>query len=325
MAADDKGKWYFFNDAEVKPFDPSQLAAECFGGETTSKTYDSASEKFMDLSFEKTNSAYMLFYERKKSSKRKKTGDSSVATSSVDVENNELFQSIWRDNMQFIADRYTFDTSYFEFMWQMCETLPQSHVNRSLSLTAVSANSQVHMQATQLAVSHLLDTYIHSKDKASMLNWNDLLLRQFAASSLACHWFVTHLIATDMHWCKKLLLKCPNMSLRHIFHRILLNVLVVLLPSESELVERFLCSYLDLLDYAVANKCNVKLMHEYFGLLCDLAKSVEACHMMLRLDTVQRSVKFYMLNRQPKRVNTETIVGLTNGGLDNEKQEMKTK
>ena len=26
---------YLFNDAEVKPFDPSQIASECFGGEVT--------------------------------------------------------------------------------------------------------------------------------------------------------------------------------------------------------------------------------------------------------------------------------------------------
>lgn len=30
-----KDKWFFFNDAEVKPFDPNQLASECFGGEMT--------------------------------------------------------------------------------------------------------------------------------------------------------------------------------------------------------------------------------------------------------------------------------------------------
>ena len=33
-------RWYFvcrylFNDAEVKPFDPAQIASECFGGEMT--------------------------------------------------------------------------------------------------------------------------------------------------------------------------------------------------------------------------------------------------------------------------------------------------
>lgn len=30
-----RDKWFLFNDAEVKPFDPSQIAAECFGGEMT--------------------------------------------------------------------------------------------------------------------------------------------------------------------------------------------------------------------------------------------------------------------------------------------------
>jgi ubiquitin carboxyl-terminal hydrolase 34 len=28
-------RWFLFNDAEVKVFDPSQIAAECFGGEMT--------------------------------------------------------------------------------------------------------------------------------------------------------------------------------------------------------------------------------------------------------------------------------------------------
>merc|ERR1719158_1026495 len=59
-----KDKWYSFNDAEVKSFDPNQIASECFGGEMNSRTYDQVTDKFMDLSIEKTNSAYMLFYER---------------------------------------------------------------------------------------------------------------------------------------------------------------------------------------------------------------------------------------------------------------------
>lgn len=28
-------RWLLFNDAEVKPFDPAHIAAECFGGEMT--------------------------------------------------------------------------------------------------------------------------------------------------------------------------------------------------------------------------------------------------------------------------------------------------
>ena len=30
-----ENSWYLFNDAEVKNFDPAQIAAECFGGEMT--------------------------------------------------------------------------------------------------------------------------------------------------------------------------------------------------------------------------------------------------------------------------------------------------
>lgn len=33
-----RDKWFLFNDAEVKPFDPNQIAAECFGGEMTVRT-----------------------------------------------------------------------------------------------------------------------------------------------------------------------------------------------------------------------------------------------------------------------------------------------
>jgi ubiquitin carboxyl-terminal hydrolase 34 len=33
--AGSRDKWFLFNDAEVKPFDPNQIAAECFGGEMT--------------------------------------------------------------------------------------------------------------------------------------------------------------------------------------------------------------------------------------------------------------------------------------------------
>lgn len=64
LHGDQQDRWFLFNDAEVKQFDPSQIEAECFGGEMTSKTYDTIAEKYLDFSFEKTNSAYMLFYER---------------------------------------------------------------------------------------------------------------------------------------------------------------------------------------------------------------------------------------------------------------------
>ncbi|KAG8239783.1 hypothetical protein J437_LFUL019423, partial [Ladona fulva] len=38
-------KWFLFNDAEVKPFDPDQIAAECFGGEMTALRHHSEDGK----------------------------------------------------------------------------------------------------------------------------------------------------------------------------------------------------------------------------------------------------------------------------------------
>lgn len=120
-------KWLLFNDAEVKPFDPNQIAAECFGGEMTSKTYDSVTDKFMDFSFEKTNSAYMLFYERCPVSVS--TPDSSECPPSTALGvtrtpsptpnttfelNKELEDWIWQDNMHFIQDKNIFEHTYFK-------------------------------------------------------------------------------------------------------------------------------------------------------------------------------------------------------------------
>ena len=59
----EEDRWYLFNDAEVRVFDPDQLADECFGGDQP-KQFEHPGERYLDFGLEKTNSAYMLFYER---------------------------------------------------------------------------------------------------------------------------------------------------------------------------------------------------------------------------------------------------------------------
>ena len=168
-------KWYSFNDAEVKQFDPSQIATECFGGEMNSRTYDQGTDKFMDLSIEKTNSAYMLFYERVTYGDINEAGPSSCATSSqtVTTENKpigfvaegredistkedartsfnlsqDLEEWIWKDNMNFIQDNNIFDHTYFNFMWQMVGYIPTT-LNphpRTSSSTFPSTSSSMGM------------------------------------------------------------------------------------------------------------------------------------------------------------------------------------
>lgn len=51
-------RWYSFNDADVRAWDPSQMAAECFGGELTRQQYDNIADKYLDLSFEKVGATF---------------------------------------------------------------------------------------------------------------------------------------------------------------------------------------------------------------------------------------------------------------------------
>lgn len=85
------------------------------------KTYDAVTEKFMDFSFEKTHSAYMLFYERCDPNEK----DVLAETPNIEL-SQELADWIWHDNIQFLHDKHVFDTTYFNFMWLICSNIPPS-------------------------------------------------------------------------------------------------------------------------------------------------------------------------------------------------------
>lgn len=112
------------------------------------KTYDSVTDKFLDFSFEKTNSAYMLFYERSPIPKDSMSamvlaaqsmslpGGSSSSSHhnrvpvpipsptvmstvpAVEVPTFELSKEledwIWMDNTQFLQDKNIFEHTYFK-------------------------------------------------------------------------------------------------------------------------------------------------------------------------------------------------------------------
>ena len=81
-------------------------------------------DKFMDLSIEKTNSAYMLFYEKVDASDDEVTAGPSTETEVMGSSRGEdekgtfdlspaLEEWIWQDNKNFIQDNNIFDHSYF--------------------------------------------------------------------------------------------------------------------------------------------------------------------------------------------------------------------
>jgi ubiquitin carboxyl-terminal hydrolase 34 len=104
-------------------------------------------EKYLDFSFEKTNSAYMLFYERRSSDKKEKTHLSNIpGCSTQDIKTSDENSSnenhaegkispvmdqqkavkkrsllskdledwIWQDNRHYLEDRNIFEHTYFK-------------------------------------------------------------------------------------------------------------------------------------------------------------------------------------------------------------------
>ncbi|KAK7104124.1 hypothetical protein V1264_018890 [Littorina saxatilis] len=300
--------WLLCNDAEVKPFDASQLAIECFGGEMTSKTYDSVSDKFLDLSFEKTNSAYMLFYKRVEKEPKSRKYNFELCP--------ELAEWIWQDNMQFLKDKNLFEHSYFNFMWQVCGYLPSTMPKCRDELNP--ASNVTLLQATQLTASFVLETLIHSKEKPTMLQWIETLTKQFIACPEACEWFINHM-AEDDWWPIQILIKCPNHVVRQLFYRLLIHVTSLLRGEHAKLymqpnvtgedgeydvselgnrscVTRFIKKLLSIIEHV---RPHSKYLTEYFLFLLEFAKlGEEECSFLTNINCISTMVQFYMGQKQ---------------------------
>uniref|UniRef100_W5NGU5 Ubiquitin carboxyl-terminal hydrolase 34 n=1 Tax=Lepisosteus oculatus TaxID=7918 RepID=W5NGU5_LEPOC len=306
-------KWYLFNDAEVKPFDSAQLASECFGGEMTTKTYDSVTDKFMDFSFEKTHSAYMLFY------KRVEPEEESGKDLKFDV-SPDLLEWIWHDNMQFLQDKNIFEHTYFGFMWQLCSIIPST----------LPDPKAISLMTAKLSTSFVLETFIHSKEKPTMLQWIELLTKQFNNSQAACEWFLDRM-ADDNWWPMQILIKCPNQIVRQMFQRLCIHVIQRLRPVHAHLylqpgmedgsddmdgpvedigsrscVTRFVKTLLSIMEHGV--KPHSKHLTEYFAFLYEFAKmGEEESQFLLSLQAISIMVHFYMGTKGPENPQVEVL------------------
>ena len=165
-----------------------------------SRTYDQVTDKFLDLSIEKTNSAYMLFYERVNRGPIGEAGPSSEASNSPGKGPSlarevrlspDLEEWIWADNRNFIQDNNIFDHTYFNFMWQMVQFLPTT-----LSKEADGAADDITLMSAKLATAFFLETFIHAKEKLNIVQWVEVLTKQLDSSGPACRWTIKYFVAS---------------------------------------------------------------------------------------------------------------------------------
>lgn len=67
-----------------------------------------------------------------------------------------------------------------------------------------------------------------------MVQWVELVTKQFNACQEACVWFLEHM-ANDTWWPVQVLLKCPNQMVRQMFQRLCIHVIQRLKQSHSSL------------------------------------------------------------------------------------------
>lgn len=67
-----------------------------------------------------------------------------------------------------------------------------------------------------------------------MVQWVELVTKQFNACQEACIWFLEHM-SKDTWWPVQVLLKCPNQMVRQMFQRLCIHVIQRLKQSHSSL------------------------------------------------------------------------------------------
>ena len=57
-----------------------------------------------------------------------------------------------------------------------------------------------------------------------MVQWVELVTKQFVSSRAACEWFLEHMSRNDW-WPVQILIKCPNQMIRQMFQRLCIHVI----------------------------------------------------------------------------------------------------
>lgn len=133
-------KWFEFNDSWVSEFDAKRLESETFGGKESYRYYDYMNRRYVQGARERSQNAFLLFYDKVK---RGGSSASDVSASqTIEVERREdlvrwiqskraalqaiqanrcpvpkpLYDEVWKDNETFWRRRNIMNSEYFTFV-----------------------------------------------------------------------------------------------------------------------------------------------------------------------------------------------------------------
>ena len=220
----DTGEWLRFDDSLVTPFNPADLADECFGG--VDEVRETNAYGFTNtFTRERVKNAYMLVYERMwrepTEAAADKPGQNDIgAQCQIRKElNPEIRQSVWEDNSAFFFDRRVFNSDFFEFMTNLTSKV-QIEEQDSSALALESKTTAV----LQMASTFALQTVARAEEHSAMPKLMKHVCALYAKSPAACTRFLDE-TAEDMGSLSELVLRCPAPTVRRSMAQ-LLNVVL---------------------------------------------------------------------------------------------------
>ena len=213
------GKWYKFNDETITPFPVENLPDEAFGGfETRSYRRDGWNNNGMqDHKIEKMHSASLLFYERiHKQDVPIVFNDNTDEHAVAAHVSSSSEQAVWDANSAFIRNSYLFESSYSNFLLNICRNAP---TETSTVYTAPPDDASGTNETTQslkslatVGIRHFLDVVLHASNKKNVDKWHIALRRHLNKNVAASIWFLSCL--SQGEWLSEILLECDSRNSR---------------------------------------------------------------------------------------------------------------
>lgn len=270
----DKETWVEFNDDSVTPWDPANMEASCFGGLDYRGPIDSGS-----IPYDKSWSAYMLFYQRSSVVAEQKLAlQRSGLTSPVRLSvPTRLSNHIALENEMLMRKHCLYDPSHAVFMSNMLLNIKEINGGHC------SQNHNLEKSVLTCALGHLDQVISRTKDLPEYMNFM-LIIRQLFHNCVECsrdylEWFCENPIALRV-----LLLKNPDALVRGETADSIVTALSKVKheaayaygfdESESEdenphIIQRFIKA----IDFCWENfHISLRGWPEYFGLISSIAK-----------------------------------------------------
>lgn len=271
--------WVEFNDESVSPWDPNRMEAACFGGPDRSLQPDNNNNYF-----DKSYSAYMLFYQRSSvlAAQKEAMLEQGIRNPFRLAVPRRFSNDIETDNELTMRKYCLYDPSHADFVMKMLSNL------KNVNGGSCPNEHTLENEALNMALHHLDQVFARAKETPDFVRFM-LLVRQMCNSCAECSRDYLEFYVNHPESLKHLLLRNPDNSIRHEIALSIINALEKVKaeasyaygfgddddstdgqePNEPRLIQGIVAGLASLWDVF---QNNIRAWPEYFGILASIAQ-----------------------------------------------------